>query len=382
MSRQRELTVDHTAYVDKPTVRQLKIAFEETPVKLREIEHGWRGRRKEQMTAHQVDDPRGCSRRSASRSTVQPGPSQGIRVFPPTPPDTPEEQRPVRKKTKAVAAPTIAMVPMPILSFPLVHTPRSMRIAPGVHLTIPLPTPHAHELEFDVNGQAITVLRGGRSLVLSQTGPDHDKKHRLDLDAHGRCSPADLAQWTLVTELVEKVKRRTPRVSRDPAVICGRWMTDVASGQDLSSSRCHHRYLLIASGHHYALPHSSRLDRGSWRCCQPARSSSVPQCPPHLFTLDGLHGDRHRLSLDSPGRRLPHAPHCYSRSFSFISPSVPGRIESRSHHARKSRTRLSYRSRLVALGDRGSRPLLGGSERVGTLHTYRLAFSGRSELKR
>lgn len=216
--------INQTAYIDRPTVQQLKVAFQETPIKLREIEQRWKGRRKEQMaiavgadTKVQTPTLRATTHHENSKMTTNHG-----RSYLPSPPSTPPEaqlqdrEKKSRPTTQPAAVPT-SKQPKPILAYPLMPTLQPVRIVSGVYMTIP-PKSHAaeYEIKLDMGDKQIVVLAGGRSLSsVSMIAAKMDAKPKvsqINIDEHDNWTESERGQWNLVVDLVERVKRKTPRV--------------------------------------------------------------------------------------------------------------------------------------------------------------------------
>jgi hypothetical protein len=204
---------------ESPTVKQIRIAFEQTPSKLRAAEQGWRERRKEiikrirpAQTSHMPEKGRArlevrhqaeypAVNRASPEIVVSAEPNPG----PPTPPQTPPASQgdPQSKDSDKTD------LPEPILAYPLAPTLTNIPLGRGGSLSIPHPS-SPHEVEVRIGKQHVSVLRGGNTLELGIEG-GRRTIHRKD---HRSWSSTDRKQWEMMRNLVEQVKRKTPRVSK------------------------------------------------------------------------------------------------------------------------------------------------------------------------
>lgn len=224
--------LDQTADSDQPTVRQLKLAFQETPLKLREIEDGWRDKRKQKLAQlNNVDGNRTVGKEYLSLKsrtvTAVRALNDDALVEPcnhlPSPPLTPPElaDRPRRPAAGPLSVDNSAIArqeagndsPRPIMAFPLSATITPMNIARGVTLQVPSPNSNVlHELRMDLSDQRVVVERGGRAVEWIDRDSSRTRR-RIELDkAHGWDS-CTKKQWQVIADLVERIKRGTPRVS-------------------------------------------------------------------------------------------------------------------------------------------------------------------------
>jgi hypothetical protein len=213
-----QMTKQDTIHTESPTVKQIRIAFEQTPSKLRAAEQGWRERRKEitkrmqpvQTSAvpeeglkvgHQAEYP--SVKRTTPEVVVASKPTTG----PPTPPQTPPAiQGHIQAKDT-----DRGNVPAPLLSYPLAPTLSSITLGRNSSLSIPQPS-SPHEVEVRIGKQRILVLRGGNALELGKK----EGKRTICREEYRNWSGTERKEWEMVRDLVEQVKRKTPRVSGYP----------------------------------------------------------------------------------------------------------------------------------------------------------------------
>jgi hypothetical protein len=212
------MTKQDITHTESPTVKQIRIAFEQTPSKLRAAEQGWRERRKEitkrvqpvQTTrttdkgrmelevGHQAEYP--AVKRTSPEVMVSARPV----TSPPTPPQTPPAvQTHIQSKDT-----DRGNVPAPILSYPLAPTLANISLGRGGSLSIPHPS-SPHEVEVRIGKQCISVLRGGHILEI----PMKREQRTICRKDYRSWSSTERKQWEMVRDLVEQVKRKTPRVS-------------------------------------------------------------------------------------------------------------------------------------------------------------------------
>jgi hypothetical protein len=221
--------------IDSPTVRQIRIAFEQTPNKLRLVEQGWRERRREEIARKPVQHgtPRvedvghqarpmttGTTARDTGRPTVAPTRIKPI-MTPPTPPPTPPaESKPAR--TKADYEKDVAKdAPRRIISHPLPPMPTPMILGHKTTLFIPDQSPPcSYECVLRIGGRRISVVRGG-DVVEVVSG---NKVLKICRAEYKEWTQVERKQWETVWDLVEQVKRKTPRVS--DCMFCGLELMD------------------------------------------------------------------------------------------------------------------------------------------------------------
>lgn len=295
------LTTNQTSTYDKPTVRQLKIAFQETPLKLREIEDGWRGKRQQQL--EEAKCTRGSSRQPSKSSTTRS--KGGVRnveaavdrqSYLPSPPPSPSEPR--RQSSQAPHPPPSTLEPSifntsqprPILAFPLTPTVWPRNVAVGVSLHVPetASTPRC-ELHLNLGHQRVVVGSGGRCLIWTSEMNTRQSSKRIELDNAEKWSDVTRKRWELVHDLVEQVKRKTPRVSS--------LITEGSSSRVRRSrysipwerSPRHARQYRISSSHSKSIPHLDHLPEHRRAACktlacglstlrQQARFGFTPHC--------------------------------------------------------------------------------------------------------
>jgi len=233
--------------ITKRSIRQLRVAFEETPLKLRELEEGWRARRIRvlgEMTDQTVLVT--CPIRRVSRNDIPTakvlhiGPLRNaptyavgarptrdppemqsvirkipIATAPPTPPASPRSslRRPsspplVGPSVAPAGRPTAPHTALPILAQPLPPTSHPIPVSRGspkdtIHVES---HPSATELVISLKSgkQVIQVLRGGFEVVLDDRTLRSDEQSHWDIRQR--------KEWEMVQSLVERVKRSTPRV--------------------------------------------------------------------------------------------------------------------------------------------------------------------------
>ena len=214
--------------IDSPTVRQIRIAFEQTPNKLRLVEQGWRERRREEINRTPIQqDGRGISGVKTVGDQVQRAavgvaarkrnrPTEAMpslarhETAPPTPPPTPPVQdQPICTK-KDHKADTPIKMSRPILADPLPPTLTPMALGHKTTLFIPDQYPSCpHECVLRIGRRRISVMRGGELIeVASGT-----QVSRMRLAEYKEWSQTEKKQWETVWDLLEQVKRKTPRVS-------------------------------------------------------------------------------------------------------------------------------------------------------------------------
>jgi hypothetical protein len=214
--------------IDSPTVRQIRIAFEQTPNKLRLVEQGWRERRRQEINRKPIEqDGRGISgvdkvgdqvqragvgvaARNRKRPTEATPSLARHETAPPTPPPTPTAQdKSICTKTDRKAD-TPINVPRPVLAHPLPPTPTPMILGHKTTLFIPEQSQSCpHECVLRIGRRRISVMRGGEMIeVASGT-----QVSRMRLAEHKKWSQTETRQWETVSDLLEQVKRKTPRVS-------------------------------------------------------------------------------------------------------------------------------------------------------------------------
>jgi len=219
------MTKQETTLIESPTVKQIRIAFEQTPSKLRAAEQGWRERRKEISKRIQPVQRSHTTEKEKNRTEVQVGhkakypavsritPEIGLSAKPitgpPTPPRTPPTSRYDLQSKQSDRNYTPAPdTPAPILAYPLAPTLASIPLGRCGSLSIPHPS-SLHEVEVRIGKQRISVLRGGHTLETGTKG----EKRTIRREDHRSWSSTERKQWGMVRDLVEQVKRQTPRVS-------------------------------------------------------------------------------------------------------------------------------------------------------------------------
>jgi len=210
-----QMTNQDITHTESPTVKQIRIAFEQTPSKLRAAEQGWRERRKEiikrvqplQSSAvpgkglkvgHQAEYP------SVKRTTPElEGPARPT-TSPPTPPQTP----PASHDNAHSETLDRGEAPRPVLAYPLAPTLSSIPLGRGGSLSISHPS-SPHEVKVRIGKQRISVLRGGDILQIGMKG----EQRTICRKDYRNWSSTERKQWEMVRDLVEQVKRKTTRVS-------------------------------------------------------------------------------------------------------------------------------------------------------------------------
>ena len=212
------MTKQDITHTESYTVKQIRIAFEQTPSKLRAAEQGWRERRKEITkrvqpvqtnrttdegrteleVGHQAEYP------AVKRTTPEVVVSARPTTSPPTPPQTPSasHDNPHSEDTDRGEA------PRPILAYPLAPTLSSIPLGRGGSLSIPHPS-SPHEVEVRIGKQRISVLRGGHILEIGMKG----EQRPISRKDYRNWSSTERRQWEMVWDLIEQVKRKTPQVS-------------------------------------------------------------------------------------------------------------------------------------------------------------------------
>ncbi|KAK4689131.1 hypothetical protein P7C73_g977, partial [Tremellales sp. Uapishka_1] len=184
---------DNTPVQDRlASLSKLKIVFQDTPPRLRELEDGWRERRKRLM-----------------KENV---PAVGRTVLPPTPHSTPRLPDRLASVLKPHAPAIVSAAPVagPILSYPLPPTPRPIPISTSTTIHIPSPASSAEIIIFLENGKnSIQVLRGGGQITFSTSGV---VKRVVSLQDCANWDVVQKKEWEEVHLLVERFKRRTPRM--------------------------------------------------------------------------------------------------------------------------------------------------------------------------
>lgn len=259
-----------------PTIRGLRAAFEETPIKLRNLEAGWRDRRRlsgvkaapaEPSMSRKVSfgRPDKASRTIKASRTVKanvrgsdnensrkgdagppkqplyrrlhetrhevrsPPPVIGD-ALPPSPPPTPPPPIDVTKSSARPAhelliplfkaSPRLSRatdIPEPILSSQLPPTNQSVRLTSRSSDTIHVHSPDTRlGITATLRGGAqwISVPQDGRSLYITTETNGLSRSRLIQVDEWSRWSEDDRRDWELVRRTVETYKRNTPRVSR------------------------------------------------------------------------------------------------------------------------------------------------------------------------
>jgi hypothetical protein len=211
------MTKQDITHTESPTVKQIRIAFEQTPSKLRAAEQGWRERRKEITkrvqpvqtnrttdegrteleVGHQAEYP------AVKRTSPEVMVSAKSTTSPPTPPQTPPAGHGPPSKKSDELQPLA-----PILAYPLAPTLSSIPLGRNSSLSIPHPS-SPHEVKVRSGKQLISVLRGGHILEIGMKGEQRTIRRK----DYRNWSSTERKQWEMVRDLVEQVKRKTPRVS-------------------------------------------------------------------------------------------------------------------------------------------------------------------------
>jgi hypothetical protein len=210
------MTKQDITHTESPTVKQIRIAFEQTPSKLRAAEQGWRERRKEitkriqpvqtsrmpekgLKVGHQAEYP------AVKRTTPEVVVASRPTTSPPTPPQTPPATSQGHLQSNELDR---GDVPAPILAHPLAPTLNSIPLGRNGSLSIPHPS-SPHEVKVRSGKQLISVLRGGHILEIGMKGEQRTIRRK----DYRNWSSTERKQWEMVRDLVEQVKRKTPRVS-------------------------------------------------------------------------------------------------------------------------------------------------------------------------
>lgn len=214
--------------IDSPTVRQIRIAFEQTPNKLRLVEQGWRERRRQEISREPIqhgghgasevekigDQAQragvGVAARNRRRPTEATPCLARHETAPPTPPPTPPTQDKLICTNKDRKADTPINMPRPVLVHPLPPTPIPVILGHKTTLFIPDQSPSCpHEFVLRIGRRRISVMRGGEMIeVASGT-----QVSRIRCEEYKEWSQTERKQWKTVWDLLEQVKRKTPRVS-------------------------------------------------------------------------------------------------------------------------------------------------------------------------
>lgn len=217
--------------IDSPTVRQIRIAFEQTPNKLRLVEQGWRERRRQEISRKPVMEAGhgtsevekvgdqiqraavGMAAKNRKRPTEATPSLARHETAPPTPPPTPPAQdKPICTKKDHKADMPIKM-PRPILADPLPPTPTPMILGHKTTLFIPDQSPSCpHECVLRIGRRRISVMRGGETIEVASGA----QVLRIRREEYKEWSQMERRQWETVRDLLEQVKRQTPRVSSLP----------------------------------------------------------------------------------------------------------------------------------------------------------------------
>jgi hypothetical protein len=213
-----QITKQDITHAESPTVKQIRIAFEQTPSKLRAAEQGWRERRKE--IAKRIQSDQATRTTEKRRIEVKVGhqaeypavrhanPKVMASAKPTTSPPTPPQTPPARQGNTQSKDLDRSDAPRPILAHPLAPTLSSIHLGRNGSLSIPHPS-SPHELEVQIGKQHISVLRGGDTLEIG-TKAEQRTICRKD---YRNWSSTERKQWEMVRDLIEQVKRKTPRVS-------------------------------------------------------------------------------------------------------------------------------------------------------------------------
>ena len=240
-----------------PSIRHLRVAFEETPPKLRELEQGWRARRKrvlDDVTQATQDRMTGSSyeglgigearldegddmvlsrqQHTALNTSSRPRPANAeieptqhimtgpLRAVPiPAPLPTPPASPPI-PVIRAVSPRTGSILPTarqhhhhelakPILAHPLPPSahpiPISRRSRRETIRVSPLEWSTELVISLELGKREIRIMRGGKRVAFGD--------RELLLDDQGGWGKTDWEEWEMVQALVDRVKRATPRVS-------------------------------------------------------------------------------------------------------------------------------------------------------------------------
>ena len=275
--------------------------YGETPEKLRELEQGWRARRRmvlgelssnegQRLTSastpirergavanHETrwsppaDDLQLRLRRPSGAGTAHQGRPRSTRDRPalplPTPPNTPPPTAPplgamampqtCRRGLNAPKTTTYgtASTLQPILSSPLPPTTAPVPLLRARSETITIHHPGS-TIEITIRlGKAAMIQireRGTVMIVQRREGTRWGTARTLRLSAINQFREEDVLQWRTVSELVERFKRQIPRVSFVYSVEC---KSSSIIGEDLDRSRPAHDHLLYSAGHNRPLYH-------------------------------------------------------------------------------------------------------------------------------
>jgi hypothetical protein len=246
----------------------LKAAFEETPLRLRELEQGWRARRRIVLGDIEQDgDPvrrdsdetklvrgqwtdaalkpgrdvySGSSRGGEVRRPggTRPSLRPAVQVIsPPTPPPTPPipnthlprtlDQYPNDYLPRGNQILHTPHSPLPIRSHPLPPATYPMPLTTSSKSTIqilPIPALHpSHDrtsttgrIEIRIKLPTRTIETTNNGTTLSITPPSNSSRHirtrTLDLAGWKELGKGDLKDWLMVYDVIEGFKRKTPRV--------------------------------------------------------------------------------------------------------------------------------------------------------------------------
>jgi hypothetical protein len=191
-------------FVDSPTVRQIKLAFEQTPARLRAAEQGWKAKRRADLAEAQQERK---SRHMQDIPIFIASPAKRYKA-PPTPPMTPpSETLPLPKLDST----DVGDAPRRIRSYPLPPTTYTS-LGPTGSISIPTPSPNAAiQCILRVGKQRIKVKLGGEAIDIECGG----QSETIRREVYQSWSRIEKRQWEIVSDLVEQVKRKTPRVSCD-----------------------------------------------------------------------------------------------------------------------------------------------------------------------
>lgn len=210
-----------TTLIESPTVKQIRIAFEQTPSKLRAAEWGWRARRKQQVD-RSPPAPRVCKieheregiqvRHQARYAAGNPAtPEIVFKAKPFTGPPTPPQTPPADQGDRVFPETDNDLEPRPILAYPLAPTLKDIRLGRDGSLSIPQSPSSLHECILRIGNQSIFVAQGGNALQIQSNG----KARTITRKNACSWSELDRQQWVMVSDLIDEVKRKTPRVSRE-----------------------------------------------------------------------------------------------------------------------------------------------------------------------
>jgi hypothetical protein len=213
------MTTQDPTFIETPTVKQIRIAFEQTPSKLRAAEQGWRARRKQEINRIPqnprdalVDETKGrldfeyqAKHPSAPRVASKVIKSAKPTTAPPTPPPTP----PTNQDPQYLPELEEEDSPLPILIYPLAPSRTAIPLGCDGSLSIPQSPSSPYECIVRIGHQHTSVARGGNTLEVDSEG----KRRTIHREDHKTWSARERKQWEMVRDLVEQVKRKTPRVS-------------------------------------------------------------------------------------------------------------------------------------------------------------------------